>query len=105
MRPFAFEEPETLAEVFALLDDSENGSCLMAGGSDLLGLLKDDVTYYERLVSLAGIDALRHIREEADGLHLGASLTLAKLEYEPHLQGPYRIFIRSCPERRHPGNP
>lgn len=108
MRPFAFAEPGTLAEVFALLDGAPNGACLMAGGSDLLGLLKEDVAYYERLVSLAGIDALRHICQEADGLHLGASLTLTQLEYEPRLQGPYRILAEAArgvatPEIRNQG--
>ena len=108
MRPFAFEEPGTLAEVFAQLDGAKNGACLIAGGSDLLGLLKDEVTHYERLVSLAGIDALRQIRQEADGLHLGASLTLSQLEYEPRLQGPYRILSEAArgvatPEIRNQG--
>jgi xanthine dehydrogenase YagS FAD-binding subunit len=108
MRPFAFAEPETLQEVFTLLDGAQNGACLMAGGSDLLGLLKEDVAHYEHLVSLAGIDALRHIRQEADGLHLGASLTLTQLEYEPRLQGPYRILADAArgvatPEIRNQG--
>jgi len=108
MRPFAFAEPETLEAVFALLDGAPNGACLIAGGSDLLGLLKEDVAHYERLVSLAGIDALQHIRQEADGLHLGASLTLTQLEYEPRLQGSYRILAESArgvatPEIRNQG--
>jgi xanthine dehydrogenase YagS FAD-binding subunit len=108
MRPFAFAEPGTLEAVFALLDGAPNEVCLMAGGSDLLGLLKDEVAHYERLVSLAGIDALRHIRQEADGLHLGASLTLAQLEYEPRLQGPYWIVAEAArgvatPEIRNQG--
>jgi xanthine dehydrogenase YagS FAD-binding subunit len=80
----------------------------MAGGSDLLGLLKEDVAHYERLVSLAGIDALRHIRQGVDGLHLGALLTLTQLEYEPRLQGSYQILAEAArgvatPEIRNQG--
>jgi xanthine dehydrogenase YagS FAD-binding subunit len=80
----------------------------MAGGSDLLGEIKDDVVHYERLVSLAGVKTLRDLRQDATGLHLGALVTLAQLEYEPRLQGPYRILAEAArsvatPEIRNQG--
>ena len=80
----------------------------MAGGSDLLGEIKDDVVHYERLVSLAGVKALRDLRQDETGLHLGALVTLAQLEYEPRLQGPYRILAEAArgvatPEIRNQG--
>jgi xanthine dehydrogenase YagS FAD-binding subunit len=69
---------------------------LIAGGSDLLGELKDDVVTYERLVSLTGVEALRHIREEGGGLRLGALVSVAQLEYDPRLDGPYRILAEAA---------
>jgi xanthine dehydrogenase YagS FAD-binding subunit len=69
---------------------------LIAGGSDLLGELKDDVVAYARLVSLAGVEELRHIREEGEGLRLGALVTVAQLEYDPHLAGPYCILAEAA---------
>ena len=71
MRPFEFVEPTTLEEVVGLLQVGGHQVRLIAGGSDLLGELKDDVVHYERLVSLANIQALRHIRQDEAGLHLG----------------------------------
>lgn len=108
MRPFAFVEPTSLDEVIRLLAAQPGQAHLMAGGSDLLGELKDEVVSYERLVSLAGLEDLRHIQEDGGGLRLGALVTLTQLEYEPRLQGPYRILAEAArsvatPEIRNQG--
>ena len=96
MRPFTFVEPASLAEVIRLLTAGQNQARLIAGGSDLLGEIKDDVVSYDHLVSLAGVEELRHIEEEGGGLRLGALVTVSQLEYEPRLQGPYRILAEAA---------
>jgi xanthine dehydrogenase YagS FAD-binding subunit len=96
VRPFTFVEPTSLDEVIRLLAAGQGQTHLIAGGSDLLGELKDEVVSYERLVSLAGVEELRHIREEGGGLRLGALVTVAQLEYDPRLQGPYRILAEAA---------
>src|SRR5262249_49517161 len=108
MRPFEFVEPTTLAEVVRLLHTGAGQAHLIAGGSDLLGELKDDVVYYERLVSLAGLAELRAIQQDEAGLRLGALVTLDALEHEPRLQGPYGIVAEAArgvatPEVRNQG--
>ena len=108
MRPFEFVEPSTLDEVVSLLQGRTQQTHLIAGGSDLLGELKDDVVHYERLVSLAGITALQDLRQDETGLHVGALVTVAQLEHEPRLQGPYRILAEAArgvatPEVRNQG--
>ena len=108
MRPFEFMEPATLEEVLGLLQSWGQQARLVAGGSDLLGEIKDDVVHYERLVSLAGVKALRDLRQDETGLHLGALVTLAQLEYEPRLQGPYGMLAEAArgvatPEIRNQG--
>jgi xanthine dehydrogenase YagS FAD-binding subunit len=96
VRPFAFVEPTSLDEVVRLLAAGQGQTRLIAGGSDLLGELKDDVVLYERLVSLACIDELRHIDAEGGGLRLGALVTVAQLEYDPRLAGPYRLLAEAA---------
>ena len=108
MRSFEFIEPATLGEVFGLLQSGVQQARLIAGGSDLLGELKDDVVHYERLVSLAGLTELRDLHQDETGLHLGALVTIAQLEHEPRLQGPYRILAEAArgvatPEIRNQG--
>jgi xanthine dehydrogenase YagS FAD-binding subunit len=108
VRPFAFVEPASLDEVIQLLAAGQGQARLIAGGSDLLGELKDEVVSYERLVSLAGVEELRHIQEEGGGLRLGALVSVAQLEYDPRLRGPYRILAEAArgvatPEIRNQG--
>jgi xanthine dehydrogenase YagS FAD-binding subunit len=96
VRPFAFVEPTSLQEVIQQLALGQGQARLIAGGSDLLGELKDDVVSYTRLVSLAGVEELRHIRGDGGGLRLGALVTVTQLEYDPHLNGPYRILAEAA---------
>ena len=108
MRAFTFEAPTTLAGAFALLQAHAERALPIAGGSDLLGLLKDDVVHYEHLISLAGIAELRGLRLTQDGLHIGALVTLSELEYDARLQGPYRMLAEAArgvatPEIRNQG--
>src|SRR6266446_2494515 len=108
MRPFEFVEPTTLADVISLLQGGPQQTRLIAGGSDLLGELKDDVVHYERLETLAMIKALQGLHQDETGLHLGALVTIAQLEHEPRLQGPYSILAEAArgvatPEVRNQG--
>lgn len=108
MRAFTFESPSTLTDALTLLEGQAEGARPIAGGSDLIGLFKDDIVHYDRLVSLAGITELREFRQDSDGLYLGALVTLSELEHDPRLQGPYRILAEAArgvatPEIRNQG--
>jgi xanthine dehydrogenase YagS FAD-binding subunit len=96
VKPFAFVEPTSLEEVIQALALGQGQARLIAGGSDLLGELKDEVVSYARLVSLAGVEELRHIRDGGGGLRLGALITVTQLEYDPHLSGPYRVLAEAA---------
>jgi xanthine dehydrogenase YagS FAD-binding subunit len=96
VRPFAFVEPTSLDEVIRLLAAGSDRVRLIAGGSDLLGELKDDVVHYERLVSLAGVEELRHMHQDGAGLRLGAMVTLAQLVHDPRVRGPYRLLAEAA---------
>lgn len=106
MKPVTFIEPSSIAEV--ITESAGAGARLIAGGSDLLGELKEGSAEYQRLVSLAGIDALRGIAPGPAGLNIGALTTIADLEFSPLLTGPYRILAEAArsvatPEIRNQG--
>lgn len=96
VRSFEFVEPSTLSAVFQVLQAGQGQARLIAGGSDLLGELKEDVVHYEQLVSLADLADLRTIRVDDTGLRLGAMVTLTQLEHEARLQGGYRIVAEAA---------
>jgi xanthine dehydrogenase YagS FAD-binding subunit len=106
LKPVTFSEPPDLTGVIAEL--STAGSRLIAGGSDLLGELKEGSAEYPRLVSLSALDGLRRIERTAAGLRIGALVTLSQLEAAAELDGPYRILAEAArgvatPEIRNQG--
>jgi xanthine dehydrogenase YagS FAD-binding subunit len=106
LKPVSFVQPSSLREVFA--ESAGRGSRLIAGGSDLMGELKEGSVDYQRLISLAGIDTLRGIDREPGGLRLGALTTISELEFSAELSGPYRILTEAArsvatPEIRNQG--
>jgi xanthine dehydrogenase YagS FAD-binding subunit len=107
LKPVTFVEPADLAGVISELA-AGNGARPIAGGSDLLGELKEGSAAYSRLVSLGALDALRRIEPTAEGLRIGALVTISQLEMAPELNGPYRILAEAArgiatPEIRNQG--
>lgn len=90
MPPFEYASPSTLSDAFRLL--AAAGSAPLAGGTDLLSLMKDRIVEPGRLVSVRGIPELRAIRPGPDGLRIGAAVTLDELAAHPQLR-PYRAIV------------
>lgn len=78
MQPFAFHRPTSLAEAVQVLEKSEDGK-LMAGGQSLLPVMKLDMAAPSDVISLAGIDALRGVRNDGGRLVIGAATTHAEV--------------------------
>jgi xanthine dehydrogenase YagS FAD-binding subunit len=63
---------------------AEGGARIHAGGTDLLGCLRDDVFEVDRVVSISGLEALKGIREGSDGaLRIGALTPIAEVAASP----------------------
>ncbi|MDE3112060.1 MAG: FAD binding domain-containing protein [Chloroflexota bacterium] len=83
MKPFAYVRATSVAEAARLLGA---GSAAMAGGTDLLGLMKGGIAAPARVVDLTGIDGLRGwSRERGAGLRIGALTPLVDLETSDQL--------------------
>lgn len=80
---FGWLRPRTVDEVLRALADHPGECLLVAGGTDAVPNLKHRLHEPRVVVSLAGVDELRFARSDAQGLHLGALLTLAGLEALP----------------------
>jgi len=63
---------------------AEGGARIHAGGTDLLGCLRDDVFEVDRVVSISGLEALKGVREGSDGsLRIGALTSIAEVAANP----------------------
>ncbi len=77
MRPFSYAAPTTVEQATGLLE--AGGSEVLAGGTDLLSLLKDNVEQVERLVALRGVRQLSGIEVDGGRLRIGSMTTLQEL--------------------------
>ncbi len=84
MKPFSLARPRQLAEALRLLSSETTA---MAGGTDLLGLMKAGVAEPERIVDLTAVEGLRGWRHEPGaGIEIGALTLLADLESSAELR-------------------
>lgn len=76
MKAFEYVSPTALKDVPALLTDD---AVVMAGGSDLLSLMKEGIVEPSRVVNLKNVAELKGIRPARGGLRIGAAVTLTEL--------------------------
>jgi len=78
MKPFAYARPKAVTEALEL---ARGGATVMAGGTDLLGLMKDGIAAPERIVDIRELEPFRGwARAKGKGLRIGALVPLAELE-------------------------
>ena len=79
MEPFEYAHPSTKQEAIGLLGSNWNDAAVLAGGTDLLSLMKEYVVTPKRLVNIKNIVDLNGIRSGAEGLTIGALVTMEEL--------------------------
>jgi len=77
MQAFEYASPTTLQEAFALLGAGD--AAVLAGGTDLISLMKDYIATPKRVVNIKGIRELGGISHTGDGLRIGATVTFDEL--------------------------
>lgn len=94
MRAFNHHNANSVGEALALLRDYDGRARLIAGGTDLLGLLKDDIflDYPEALINIKTISGLDYIKEGRDGLKIGALARLSQIARSPEVERNYAIL-------------
>ena len=78
MKAFEFASPTSETEVLEILAESRHAEVL-AGGTDLVGLMKKMLVTPDRVVSLDDVPSLRVLEGTSEGLRIGAMVTLEEL--------------------------
>lgn len=103
MRSFEYASPLNKKDAVGLLAEKPGGTAVLAGGTDLLSLMKDDVVSPERVVSIKSIDELRGISYDASqGLRIGALATLDELMADAKVRQEYSSLIHAADGVRSP---
>lgn len=81
---FEHFEPKTLSEACLLLKKYRDRAKVIAGGTDLLNLMRNRLFEPEYLIDLKRISELRNLRyNDVEGLVIGSAVTLSELIYSP----------------------
>ena len=94
MNRFEFASPGTVESAVQLLGPT---AVVLAGGTDLLSLLKDGVATPERVVSLKGIRDLHGIEDRGpDGVRIGAMVTVDELMESPVIRTAFPALVQAA---------
>lgn len=78
-----YVEPKTVEEACSLLSKYKGQGKVLAGGSDLLVMMKQSVVTPQYVVNTKRIKDSAYIREDKDRLEIGALTTLSDIEGPP----------------------
>ncbi len=76
MQNFEYANPTTLQDAAAMLT---TGSAVLAGGTDIISMMKEYLATPKRVVNIKGIKELGGISKTATGLRIGATVTLEEI--------------------------
>jgi len=102
MRPFEYVSPNTRAQAISLLGTSWGNAEILAGGTDLLALMKDDVVAPKRLINIKGVHDLDGVFSNAQGFHIGALTTLGDLADDARVRRNYPALAEALLEAASP---
>ncbi len=96
MRPFEYASPKSRQDVVELLAEKPGQSVVLAGGTDLLSLMKDDVETPERVVNIKSVADLGGIGEVEGGLRIGPLVTLGELVGHARVKEAYPSLVQAA---------
>ena len=96
MRAFEYANPTTKEEAVHLLAGSTGDIQPLAGGTDLISLMKDDVVAPGRLVSLKSIPEMKGVEwTDSTGLRIGAVTSLHELAAHREVASRYPSLVQA----------
>ncbi len=97
MQAFEYVSPTTLQAAVQLLAEAKGQAAILAGGTDLLSLMKDRIVSPTRVVDLQKLEQLKRIEfQSGSGLRLGALVTLDELIENADVQQHYPALVQAA---------
>ena len=95
MHPFALSRPTDISAAIAA-HARDAHLAFIAGGTDLIGLMKDRVTLPERLLDINRLPDLAQIEVLPDGgLRIGALARMSEVAADPHVRSRFPVIVES----------
>lgn len=95
MVKFEYFNPKSLKELPDLLSKKQDESIVLAGGTDLLDMLKERLIEPKRVINIKNINDLHGIKNSS-GLELGALTTISEIAADPRIQKKYSVLAQAA---------
>lgn len=98
MKAFTHVNATTVDEAASILSEYKGKAKLIAGGTDLLGTMRDEInpTYPEVLVNIKSIPGMDYIKEEGGMLKIGALTTLSEIAESSVVKDKYTALAQAA---------
>jgi xanthine dehydrogenase YagS FAD-binding subunit len=97
MQNFEYVSPTTLQSAVQLLAGAQGEAAVLAGGTDLLSLMKDRIVSPTRVVDLQKLKELKRIQfQSGSGLRLGALVTFDELIENADVRRHYPALVQAA---------
>lgn len=101
MKPFEYVKVTSVAQVMSLLSKHQEKAAILAGGSDLLGIMKDRLEgpkfkMPQSLIDIKGIKDLNYVKEQKGGVKIGATTTLSGIMASSLLRDKYPLLVQAA---------
>lgn len=101
MKPFDYYKVSSVGQAVSLLAKYQEKAAILAGGSDLFGLMKDRIEGQkmkapQHLIDIKGIKGLAYIKEEKRGLKIGAATTITDIINSDLVKSKYPILVQAA---------
>jgi 4-hydroxybenzoyl-CoA reductase subunit beta len=93
---FEWVAPRTVDELVTSLAGNAGERLIVAGGTDAVPNLKHRLHEPRAVVHIGGIQELRFVRDESDGLHLGPLVTLAGISRHPAVRRDFPSLAKAA---------
>jgi len=87
---------KTRDEVLLLLDKYKEKAKIVAGGTDILRLMRNEVIAPTVLVNIKTIPDLAYIREDTEGLKIGTLTSISEIEGSAVIRGKYKMLAEAA---------
>lgn len=96
MEKFAYVNAENVEQASSLLSGEWGETMVIAGGTDLLGELKEYIETPAKVVNLKSIPGLDEIKADETGLTIGALATVGDIAAHPTIQEHYTVLAEAA---------
>lgn len=96
MPEMSLYQPVRVEDAIGIANQFADRGWLVGGGQDTYGWLKDRAKSADALIDLKGIESMRGVKETADGIEIGALVTLTEITKDPIIAQRYALLAQAA---------